>query len=146
MSATQASLGYGSKFFTGVTGSPITYNAVLEIASITMTDYTVSEVDATHLQSPNATEETIPGLIKTGTIELTGNYLGDTTQQELDTLGQARTVFPWKITAPAAGTTVLTATGSGFINKMEKGPFESNKKSDIKVSIKITGPIAYAIA
>jgi len=29
---------------------------------------------------------------------------------------------------------------------MEKGPFEANKKSDLKVTIKITGPITYAIA
>jgi len=141
MSATQASLGYGSKFWLG---SPLA--AVLEINSITLADYTVAEVDATHLQSPNATEEVIPGLVKTGTIELAGNYLGETTQQSLDTLGQGRTTFAWKITAPASGVTTLTANGSGFITKMEKGPFEANKKSDLKVTIKITGPITYAIA
>lgn len=146
MSATQSVIGYGSKFYTGVAGSPITYTAVLELGSIQIADYTVSEIDATNLGSPSATEESIPGLVKTGTIDIMGNYIGDTTQQALDTLGLARTVFPFKVTTAASGTTTLTVTGTGYIVKMEKGPFEPNKKSEFKATIKVSGILTYAVA
>jgi hypothetical protein len=123
MSASKARLGYGSKFYTGDTASPIGYTLLSEIATINFADYTVGEVDVTHLLSPNKSEESIPGLIKPGAIELSGNYTGDASQQNIDVLAVAQTVFPWKITAPASGALVLTITGSGYITKKETGPF-----------------------
>ena len=38
-------------------------------------------------------------MLKPGTIELTGNYTRDASQQNIDVLAVALTVFPWKITA-----------------------------------------------
>ena len=146
MPASKAKLGYGSKFYIGDTASPIGYTVLSEIASINFADYTVAEIDVTHLLSPNTSEESIPGLLKPGTIELTGNYTGDATQQNIDTLAVALTVFPWKITAPASGSQVLTITGYGYITKKETGPFEANKKSDFKVSVRVSGAITYSVA
>lgn len=146
MSATQAVIGYSSKFYTGVAGSPITYTAVAEVNQIDLQDYTVSEIDATHLTSPSATEEVIPGLVKTGSIDIMGNYIGDTTQQAVDTLAAARTVFPFKLTTPASGSTTLTVTGTGFFTKMQKGPIEPNKKTEFKATLKVTGVLTYAVA
>ena len=146
MAASKARLGYGSKFYTGDTASPIGYTLLSEIAIINFADYTVAEVDVTHLLSPNTSEESIPGLLKPGTIELTGNYTGDASQQNIDVLAVAQTVFPWKITAPASGALVLTITGSGYITKKETGPFEANKKNDFKVAVRVSGAISYSVA
>src|SRR5215469_16811748 len=93
---TKALLGYGSIFNIG-SGSPTAYAALAEIASISFADYTIPEIDVTNLQSPNATEEAIPGIIKLGNIEMTGNFTADASQMNIDTLAIARTVFPWKI-------------------------------------------------
>lgn len=142
--ASKASLGYGTTFATG-TGSPITYTVMAEIASISFADYTISEIDVTHLLSPNTTEEAIAGMLKLGNIEMTGNFIGDTTQMNVDTLAIARTTFPWQIVAPMTGTKILTITGTGFITKKETGPFEPNKKVDFKVSIRATGVLTYTI-
>src|SRR5712671_6597765 len=111
MAASKARLGYGSKFYTGDTASPIGYTLLSEIAIINFADYTVVEVDVTHLLSPNTSEESIPGLLKPGTIELTGNHTADASQQNIDVLA-----------APASGALVLTITGYGYITKKETGP------------------------
>ena len=143
--ASKAQLGYGSTFSIG-SGSPATFSPISEIASISFADYTISEVDVTNLNSPNTTEEAIPGMLKPGVIEMTGNYIGDTTQTQIDTLAIARTLFPWKITAPMQGTTMLTVTGTGFITKKESGPFEPNKKIDFKLSVRCAGAITWTVA
>lgn len=141
--ASKAAIGYGSTFSMG-SGSPITYTEMAEIASISFADYTISEIDVTTLQSPNTTEEAIPGMIKPGTIEMTGNYTGDTSQQNIDTVAIARTIFPWKIVA-ALRTGTLTITAYGFIVKKEIGPLEPNKKIDFKLSVRVTGAITYLV-
>ena len=97
MSASIAGLGYGATFATGVDSGTITYTTVAEIATINFAGFSVPEVDVTHLASPGSMEESIPGLLKPGTIELTGNYTGAASQQTVNTLGQGRSIFPWKI-------------------------------------------------
>ena len=67
-----ANSGYGATFAVG-TGSPLNYAVVSEIASIFKKNFTVPPIDVTHLRSPNATEEMFPGIIKPGTVEMTGN-------------------------------------------------------------------------
>ena len=144
MPATQATIGYGAKFYIGA-GSPIVYTSVLECKAIQPDDYSVAAIEVTHLLSPNSTKERIAGLVDPGKLAITANYVGDATQQNLDSLAVARTVFPWKITA-TAGALGLTMTGTGFITKMAKGPFEPEKPSDVKFDIQIAGQIAYAVA
>ena len=146
MAASKTKLGYGSRFYTGDAASPTGYTVLSEIAMINFADYTVAEIDVTHLLSPNTSEESIPGLLKPGTIELSGNYIGDASQQNIDVLAVAQTIFPWKITAPASGALVLTITGYGYIVKKETGPFEPTKKNDFKVGVRVAGAITYTVA
>jgi Lambda phage tail tube protein, TTP len=149
MAKSRAAIGLGTEFFIGTeSGSPIgiDYTSITEAATINFADYTVAEVDVTHLLSPDSTEETIAGLRKTGTIEVSGNYVGDAAQQSIDTLAQARTEFPWKITSPLSGARVLTVTGRGFINKRETGPFTPGGKTEFKFGVKVAGTLVYAIA
>jgi hypothetical protein len=147
MAASLGNSGYTAVFFTGVAGSPPTYTAVLEIASIVKKNFDVPAIDLTHLLSPNATEEMTPGILKPGTIEITGNFIGDATQLVFTTLAQAQTVFPWKITAPVQkGSKVYTASGLCFVTSEETGPFEANKKIDIKVTMQMTGTVTEVVA
>lgn len=142
----QANTGYLGTFAVG-TGSPPTYVNMLEIGSIKLTRYTVPEINCTHLLSPNTTEELIPGLLMPGTIEMSGNFIGDTTQLSIDALAQAQTVFPFRVTTPVSNRTkVATLTGLCFLTKNEIGPIEPNKKLDFSVSAHCTGFVFCAVA
>jgi Lambda phage tail tube protein, TTP len=144
MPATKATIGYESTFSVG-SGSPITYVQMAEVKSIKPSIATIPAIDATHLLSPNATEEKLPGLIKPGTIEIMGNFTGDASQLDILTLAEARTVFPFKVTGPVdSGTEVYTLTGAGFISKYDNGPFEPSKLIEFAMTMEITGTVAEA--
>jgi hypothetical protein len=139
MSASRANTGYKATIAISV-ASPIDYVPFAEIASIKPSNYSISVIDVTHLQSPSATEESIPGLIKPGNVSLTGNFIGDSTQLSITPIAQAQTVFFWEITSPInKGTQTYTAQGTGFFTKYETGPFEPNKKIDFAADFQITG-------
>ena len=150
MTPSLANSGYGAVFSVGVlAGSPaeIGYTPVSEIATINKKNFTVPSIDVTHLQSPDATEEMIPGIIKPGTIEMTGNYIGDASQLQFVMLAKARTPFPFQITAPMQkNTKVLTSVGVCFVTDYETGPFEANKKIDFKVMLQVTGTVTETVA
>jgi hypothetical protein len=150
MTPSLANSGYGAIFSVGTaSGSPldITYAPVSEIATINKKNFTVPSIDVTHLQSPDATGEMIPGIIKPGTVEMTGNFIGDGTQLQFTTLARARAVFPFQITAPMQkNTKVYTGTGTCFVTDYETGPFEADKKIDFKVTLQVTGTVVEAVA
>lgn len=147
MPATKASIGYGAIFYTGNSASPTTYTAMAEVKSIKPAIATIPAIDATHLLSPNATEEKLPGLIKPGTFEVSGNFIGDTSQLNILTLAEARTVFPFKMTAPIdSDTQVYTCTGTAFVSKYENGPFEPSKLAEFALTLEITGTVTEAVA
>jgi len=143
----EANSAYGAVFFTGDSASPTDWTAVLEIASITKKNFSIPAIDVTHLTSPNATEEMFPGIIKPGTIELTGNFIGDATQLGFLTFAEGQTVFPFKMTAPMQkGSKTYTAVGTCFVTESEDGPYEANKKIDFKVTLQVTGVTAITVA
>lgn len=147
MAASLANSGYGAIFYTGDTSSPIGYTAILEIGTINKKNFTIPAIDTTNLLSPNTTEEMIPGMLKPGTIELGGNFIGDTTQLNFVTLAQAQTVFPWKITSRMQkGAKTLTSTGLAFVTDYETGPFEPNARIAFKVTLQMTGTITESVA
>lgn len=146
MPATKATIGYLATFSVGNTSSPIGYAPMLEVKSIKPALATIPVIDATHLLSPNATEEKLPGLIKPGTVDIGGNFVGDATQLQILTLAEGRTVFPFRITAPInSGTQVYTCTSSGFVSKYDNGPFEPSKLAEFAMSIEITGTITETV-
>ena len=100
MPSSKANTGYNAEFSIGSSAIPPVFTPMAEIASIKPSNYSVPSIETTHLKSPDATEEMIPGLIKPGTIALSGNFIGDTSQLSITTLAQGQTLFPWKITAP----------------------------------------------
>jgi hypothetical protein len=145
--SSQANTGYEAQLSIGTVASPDSYVPVLEIKSFKPNYVTVPEVPTTHLLSPNATEEFFPGLIKPGTIDISGNFIGDSTQLSFTPLMQAQDLFTWKITAPVQrNTKTYTATGIGYIAEYGLGPFENNKAVDYAAKIQITGVYTESVA
>jgi hypothetical protein len=147
MPATKATIGYLATFWVGDASSPIAYTQMAELKSIKPNIATIPVIDATHLQSPNATQEKLPGLIAPGTVDITGNFVGDTSQLSILTMAESRSVFPFKITAPInKGTQVYTVAGSGFISKYDVGPFEASVLSAFTMSMEIAGSVTESVA
>ena len=142
----KANTGYLATLSIGDNASPTDYTPMAELASIKPSNFSIPAIDTTHLQSPNATEEMIPGLIKPGTIAISGNFTGDASQLNIGQFAQSQAIFPWKVTSKInKGTQTYTAVGFGFIAKYETGPFEPNKKIDFAADIQITGNITETV-
>jgi len=134
--ASQANSGYLGTFSFG---SPLT--PLIEVKHINFPRYSIPDLNVTHLLSPNATEELVPGLMMPGVVDVTGNFIGDPSQvSAIDTLAQAQTVFSYAITMPvqSRGKTA-TITGRGFFNKHDIGPIEPNRPIEYSISIRTTG-------
>ena len=145
--ASKANTGYYAQFLFGTVASPISYSACLEIKSFKPAYVTVPEVPTTHLLSPNYTEEFFPGMLKPGTIDFSGNFIGDSSQTALTGLAQAQDIVGWKIIAPVQqNTKTYTATGTGFVTEYSPGPFENNKSVEFTGKIQITGVYTEAVA
>lgn len=140
MAKTRATIGYLGELFIGDSSSPTNYTSMLEVISIKPALMTVPVINATHLKSPNATEEKIPGLIMPGTMEAEVHFIGDTTQLNIATLARGRTVFPYKFTAPVDnGTKVYTCIGNGFISKYEHGSIEASGIHNASLTMELAG-------
>ncbi len=139
MAATQATIGYGTIF--SINGTPM-----LEVKTIKTALFTVPSIDATHLLSPDATEEKLPGIIKPGTAEIGGNFIGDATQLAIQTLARARTRFDFSIASPInSGTQTYTVSGQGFVGKYDTGPFEVSKLIEFAMTLELTGTITETV-
>ncbi len=66
MSETNAELGYGILFKMLTSTGPDVYTTLGQMRDITPSGFSVDMVDATHNESPDATEEVIAGIIRTG--------------------------------------------------------------------------------
>jgi hypothetical protein len=145
--ASVGTTGYGATFSTG---SPLT--AMLEIKTING-DYIDQEVvDFTHLLSPSATKEKRGGMIEPGTVDIGGNFIGDTTQLAIvpamvaSAEGTAPT-FAWQIKAGVQNNTkTYTVTGTGFYKKYKNGAFEGGKPVEFSLTLQITGIISETVA
>ena len=143
----KANTGYSSQILFGTAASPLSYNAVAEIKSFKPSFFSVPEVPTTHLLSPNYTEEFFPGMLKPGTFEITGNFLGTTDQLQFTLLAQAQDIVSWKIQAPVQqNTKTYTATGIGFISEYSPGPFENNKVTEFTAKLQMTGAYTESVA
>ena len=150
MSDSAAALGYGVTFAVNTVLAPTVYTAVAEIAEVNFDGFSVPEIKTTHLASPDAMEESIPGLIKPGTCVITGNYTAATSQEALSAFALARTIFGFQIVAgvdqvAGATTKVYTLTGKGFVTKLVRGPFKADAKIDFSATIQVTGAFTETI-
>ena len=131
----QANAGYLSTF---LIGSPPA--AIAEVKSFTLDLISMPEIPTTTLLSPSNTEEFVPGMIKPGKVQISGNFIGDTTQLQFTTLAQAQTIFTFIVKAPVQrNTKTATWTMNGFVCGYKPGPFENNKAIEFSAEIQLTG-------
>jgi hypothetical protein len=75
MAETEARIGYGSKFEIALTGVAADLQEVAEVTNITPPSDSVDVIEATHMQSPNATKEFILGLNDPGEASFDINFV-----------------------------------------------------------------------
>lgn len=147
MAVSRANSGYNTTFSVGDSASPLGYVQLLETATIMVSGPSIPAIEVTHLLSPNATGEYVPGIIDPGTLDITGNWVGDATQLDILTTAKAQTVFAFKIVAPCDNRTKsATITGLGFWKDGPKIDLAVNKGTNFTASIKVTGTITIAVA
>ena len=134
--------GYLGVFAISTSLSPPSYVAIVNVKSIVPDFATTPPVDISSLQSVGNTQELYPGMIKPGPVELTGNFLADTSQLAIYTLQKAQTIFQWCIQGGIQQySKTYTAVGLGFVTKYAPGPWENDKALDFKFTIQVTGPV-----
>lgn len=112
MSTTNAMIGYGTLLQRGDGATPENFTTVGEVLSITGPNLALNIVDATHMESPGATQEFIPGLIDPGTITMNLAFVpSNTTQSNLVTDLKNRTKRNFQIVFPDTGTTTWSFAG-----------------------------------
>lgn len=133
--ASKANTGYLAQL---ILGSPAV--AVSEIKSFTVDPISMPEVNKSHLLSPNNTEEFSPGMIKPGKVKISGNFIGDASQLQIETLAKAQSEFTFSVVAPVQkNTKTYTGSGSAYFASYTLGPFENNKTIDYMAELQITG-------
>jgi hypothetical protein len=142
MAASEAMIGYGSKFYLqaldDIDTSPTLYTEMAEVYNITPPNQQVDDVDVTHNTSPNRTREFIPGLIDPGECSFEMNFIpgsdSDSILQELKTAGQQ---VQCKIEFPNAETWEFLGSVKGY--EVSSG---TEDKMTATVTIRVSGDIA----
>lgn len=134
MAETEAMIGYGSKFAIGDGASPETFDDVAEVFNITPPSDNIDVIDATHMQSPDATREFILGLRDPGECSFEINFIpggdGDTAIQDWRDARERRTC---RVTYPNG----VTWTFSGLLTGYEPTA-PTDDKMTATVTIKVT--------
>ena len=119
MTATQAIIGYGTKFSVEATLGLGDFVDFGEVTNVTPPNQKVDQIDVTHMQSPDRTREFIQGLTDPGDITIALNHIpGSVTDDFIiawRASGEARAV---KITYPNLVTDTFPAFILGYTPQM----------------------------
>jgi len=120
----------GSTLSVGDGASPESFTDIAELTKITFGAMTTGKIPVTHLLSPNAHVERIPGLRDTADFGIEGNWLpGDNTQSNqsgtgaggLVYLARTRSVRNMKITLGNSGSPAIEWPFRGFVSSFKPG-------------------------
>jgi len=133
-----AILGYNSFF--AIDDGLGTFDTIAEIFEISPPNQQTSDVDVTHMASPNKTREFIQGMVDPGEMSIGINWVpGDATDVILQALKTSGAVRSMKITWP----NLVTWTFSGFIKGFEpSAPIDD--KMTATITVRVTGSITIA--
>lgn len=106
-----ANIGYDTRFaIEDAVGSGV-YVELAEVFEVTPPEYTIDQVEVTHMQSPGRAKEFIPALSDNGTAQAQMNYIpGSATDTRIRELQASGEVLSMKITYPNGST--VTFPGS----------------------------------
>lgn len=132
--ATGARIGYGSTFAVSTDGGS-TYVSLAEVTSITPPSDNLDIIDATNMDSANATREFIVGLNDPGNCALEMNFVpGSTADQKIVQIRDARVAVYCRITFPNA----VVWTFLGILTGYEPA-IPTDDKMSATVTFKVTG-------
>lgn len=132
---TDARIGYGSLFEVSTDGGTV-WVALAEVMEISPPSDDIDIVDATHMQSPNATREFIIGLTDPGECSLEMNFIpGGNGDAKIQAIRAARVPVKCRITFSNAAKWTFDAILTGY------EPAAPNEdKMTATVTFKVTGP------
>ena len=135
MAVTAARIGYGSLFAISTAGAAGPWSDIAEITNLTPPSDQLDIIDATHMQSPNATREFILGLNDPGECSFEMNFIpGSDADDLLQAVRAARAKVNCRITFP----NLVTWTFEGILTGYEPdAPID--EKMSATVTIKVTG-------
>lgn len=128
------------------TGTPTTpvWLAIAEVTKIGPSGRKIGVEKTTNLSS--VAEEKLGTIIDSGKMDLEGNYLGDTTQEEIETLFQLGVLQEFQFTLPGLpGGKTLTWTFYAIISGKDLDAIERDKAMKFKWSLDISNLITIAI-
>lgn len=132
--ATGARIGYGAAFAVSTDGGS-TYTALAEVTNITPPSDNLDIIDATNMDSANATREFIVGLNDPGECALEMNFIpGSTADQKIIQIRDAREAVYCRITFPNA----VVWTFLGILTGYEPA-IPTDDKMTATVTFKVTG-------
>lgn len=139
--------GYGAQLLLGDGASPESFDAVADVASITPGDMTTAVIEKTHLRSPEAHREKMPGLRDSGPFTVQLNWRPDHESQSnagggagsfasggLVAIWRNRTTHNWKIVLND-GSPATEWPFRGFISKFQPGEIGPDDKIGATVEI-----------
>lgn len=136
---TTAIIGYGSKFSIDPAGG-VAFTDLGEVTNITPPSDSVDVIEATHMQSPNATKEYIMGLNDPGTASFELNFVpGSASDLLIQQVRAARIPVSCRVTFPNA----VTWTFTGILTAYTPAA-ATDAKMTATVSFKVTG--SYVVA
>ena len=113
--ASQARLGYLSKFKIASAASPPVLTALSEVTEITPPNTVADDVEVTHMESPGRTREYIAGFIEGGECSVAMNFVpGSASDQRILALKASGEVVPMQIEWPDGSTWSFEAHVKGY--------------------------------
>lgn len=124
-------------------GTELTFNSkeVKELTRISLNLGTADDIDLTSHSSSDDTEEFVPGIIRTGTVDIEGVFVPtDTGQQEIITDLQAKTSATIVVTCPDSGGATFSGTA---YPKSFTVDLPYSGKAAFTASFRVSGKLAF---
>lgn len=144
--------GYGAQLMVGDGATPTEgFEAVAALTTITPGEMSTEDIDRTHLRSPDAHKEHMPGMRDSGAFECEGVWLpleesqnnagggsGSFTEGGLIALWRARTIHNFKIVLFADGSPSIEWPFRAYVSQFQPGEIGVDDKINFSVGFQPT--------
>lgn len=139
--------GYGTQLMVGNGATPEVFEAIAALSSIKPGEMSTDDIKRTHLRSPDAHEEHMPGMRDSGAFECNGVWLPHEQSQSnagggsgpfsgggLIKMWRDRLIRNFKIVVFNDGSPSLDWAFRGYVSKFQPGEISTEKKVDFSAS------------
>jgi hypothetical protein len=124
----------------------VTYTDLTDAKMVGMMDQDKGDVPTTVLDSPNHTEEFLPGWRKPGEIRLEV-YFHKTQFNTLLGFFASETIYWWRLSLPLIGTETVSSKlkAQGYVKKIALSDVQAGEDDTymVPITIKVTGPFTF---